>query len=263
LKNPRIGLFQSWSGTEDEAWTRVALNDLKVPFISLHNKDFKASKAKIAKLKEIVDVIIFADEKEAVIKSGAHKESLRFAGTLPPEYQGGIGDEGVAALKTFVEKGGIVVAINNSCNFLLKEYQVPARNILEGVPWDEFFASKSLVKIKVDNESPIGYGMPKEAAAMFAQSTQSNRASPGLAFATSPVLPVGWERNIVASYAADNVLMRGWISGEDKISRKAAVIDAKYQKGRFILIGFLCQHRAQTRGTYKFLLNALLYPEMD
>jgi hypothetical protein len=98
---------------------------------------------------------------------------------------------------------------------------------------------------------------------MFAQSTQSNRASPGLAFVTSPVLPVGWKRNIVASYAEDEVLLRGWISGEDKIARKAAVIDAKYQKGHFILIGFLCQHRAQTHGTYKFLFNSLLYPEMD
>jgi hypothetical protein len=263
LKNPRIGLFQSWSGTEDEAWTRVALNDLEISFTSLHNKDFKNSKGKIAVLREKVDVIIFADEKSRVIKSGANMESLRFSGTLPPEYQGGIEDEGIEALKNFVEQGGIVVSINNSCNFLLKEFEVPARNILEGVPWSEFFASKSLVKIKVDNKSPIGYGMPKEAAAMFAQSTQSNRASPGLAFSTSPVLPVGWERKIVASYAEDNVLLRGWISGEDKIARRATVIDAKYKKGHFILIGFLCQHRAQTRGTYKFLLNALLYPQVD
>jgi hypothetical protein len=263
LRNPRIGLFQSWSGTEDEAWTRVALNDLEVPYTSLHNKDFKASKGKKANLKEKVDVIVFADEKSRVIQSGAHSGSLRFSGTLPPEYQGGIGDEGVAALKNFVEQGGIVVSINNSCNFLLKELEVPARNILEGVPWSEFFASKSLVKIKVDNKAPIGYGMPEEAAAMFAQSTQSNRASPSLAFSTSPVSPVGWERKVVASYAEDNVLLRGWISGEDKIARRATVIDAKYKKGHFILIGFLCQHRAQTRGTYKFLLNALLYPEID
>jgi hypothetical protein len=67
----------------------------------------------------------------------------------------------------------------------------------------------------------------------------------------------------VASYAEEGVLLRGWITGEKMIARKAAVIDAKYIKGRIVLIGFGCQHRAQTRGTYKFLLNALLYPEMD
>ena len=186
LRNPRIGLFQSWSGTEDEAWTRIALNDLEVPYTSLHNEDFKASKGKKADLKAKVDVIVFADEMTGVIKSGANRDSLRSAGTLPPEYQGGIGDEGVAALKTFVEQGGVVVCINNSCNFIIKELEVPAGNILERVPWNEFFASKSPVKIKVNNTSPIGYGMPAEAAAMFAQSGQGNRASQSLAFSTSP-----------------------------------------------------------------------------
>jgi len=48
--------------------------------------------------------------------------------------------------------------------------------------------------------------------------------------------------------------------GEDVIARKAAVVDAKYKKGHIILIGFRCQHRAQSHGTYKFLFNALLYP---
>jgi len=47
------------------------------------------------------------------------------------------------------------------------------------------------------------------------------------------------------------------------IARKAAVVDTQYKKGRIVLIGFPCQNRAQTHGTYKFLLNGLLYPQPE
>jgi hypothetical protein len=73
--------------------------------------------------------------------------------------------------------------------------------------------------------------------------------------------PNEWDRKIVAAYPENNVLMSGWLLGEELLTRKAAVVDTKYKDGRIILIGIRCQNRAQTHGTYKFLLNALLYPE--
>jgi hypothetical protein len=36
-----------------------------------------------------------------------------------------------------------------------------------------------------------------------------------------------------------------------------------YKKGHLILIGIQCQYRAQSHGSYKFLLNAMLYPKTD
>jgi len=105
----------------------------------------------------------------------------------------------------------------------------------------------------VDNKTPIGYGMPKEAAAMFSRS-----------LALDTWIPSGeWDRKVVASFPEENLLLSGWLLGEKVIARKAAVVDAKYSKGHIILIGIRCQHRAQSHGTYKFLLNALLYPEID
>jgi hypothetical protein len=94
--------------------------------------------------------------------------------------------------------------------------------------------------------------MPEEAAAMFYQS---------LAYSTWLPSTQDWERTVVAAYPEDNILLRGWILGEDVIARRAAVVDVKYKKGHIVLVGFRCQHRAQTHGTYKFLFNALLYPE--
>ena len=166
-------------------------------------------------------------------------------------YEGGIGKEGIEALKKFVEKGGVLVTLNNACNLIFEEFKPPARNALKGIDRKNFFCPTSLLKIQIDNKSPLGYGMPKEAAAMFSRS-----------LAISTRIPSGeWDRKVVASFPEKDILMSGWLLGEDVIARKAAVVDVKYKKGRIILIGLRCQFRAQSHGTYKFLLNALLYPE--
>ena len=108
------------------------------------------------------------------------------------------------------------------------------------------------MKVKVNPKTPIGYGMPFETAVMFSRSP---------AFRSQ--LPRGeWDRTVVASYPEKDILMSGWLLGEDALARRSALIDLTYKKGHIILVGFRCQHRAQSHGTYKFLLNALLYPEI-
>ncbi len=53
----------------------------------------------------------------------------------------------------------------------------------------------------------FGYGMPKEAAVMFSRSP---------VFSTS--VPSGeWDRQVVASYPKENILMSGWLFGYHKI----------------------------------------------
>jgi len=258
LKNPRIGLYQSWRSNMDEGWTRFVLDDLVVPFKTMHNKDFKGTKKEKLDLKAKYDVIVFADEDPDMIKNGKPSPTSRFARyfrgmNIPPEYEGGIGKEGVDALKTFVEKGGILVTLNSATGLVFKDFEAPVSNALEKVDRTKFFCPTSLLKIKVDNTSPIGYGMPAEAAAMFSSS-----------LAMSTRVPSGeWDRAVVASYPKEDILMSGWLLGEDQIARKAAVVDLKHKKGHIVLIGFRCQHRAQSHGTYKFLLNSLLYPQID
>ena len=258
LKSPRVGIYQSWRSNMDEGWTRYVFDDFEIPFTTLHNKDFKATGKRKVDLKAKFDVILFADESPETIKTGIATERSRYsprdADALPPEYQGGIGNEGIEALRTFVEQGGILVALNHSSRLFINELKIPASNALEGVPPTKFFCPTSLLRVKVDNKSPLGYGMPTEAAAMFFKS---------LAYTTRIPSTGDWERTVVASYPEDDILLRGWILGEDVIARRAAVIDAKYKKGHIVLIGFRCQHRAQTHGTYKFIFNALLYPQMD
>jgi hypothetical protein len=270
LKFHRVGLYQSWRGNMDEGWTRYVFDDMGLPFKTLHNEDIKGTKEKKVDLRADYDVIVFADENGTTIKSGQRggfrggpsaapgagpggTQARQPASTTPPEYEGGIGQEGVDALKAFVEKGGTVVLLNQACTLAFNEYDVPARNALQNVDRTKFFCPTSILKILVDNETPIGYGMPKEAGAMFVNSLALDTSMPGFE----------WDRKVVASYPEDNILLSGWLLGEDVIARKAAVVDTKYKDGHIILIGIRCQNRAQSHGTYKFLLNALLYPDKE
>jgi len=273
LKHPRIGLYQSWRSNMDEGWTRYVFDDMGIPFTTLHNNDFKAAKegkeekeAKEVKeqkeeakvdLKAKYEVIVFADENADIIISGKPSPTspfARFITEVPPEYEGGIGKEGVEALKSFVEKGGILVTLNNACEVAYREFTgAPARNALERVDRTKFFCPTSILKIIVDNQSPLGYGLPKETAAMFSNSLAFNTMIPS----------AEWDRKVVASYPEEDILLSGWLLGEEAIARTAAVVDTKYKKGHIILIGIRCQFRAQSHGTYKFLLNSLLYPEIE
>jgi hypothetical protein len=254
VKRYRVGLYQSWRSNMDEGWTRYVFDDLGIPFTTLHNKDFKGTKK--VNLKTKFDVIVFADESADIIKLGKPNPTSRYARYYrkpPPKYEGGIGEEGVEALKTFVEQGGILVTLNSACGLAFNEFQVPAGNAIENIDRSKFFCPGSILKVKVDNKTPIGYGMPSEAAIMFYESRALSTRVP----------PQGWDRKVVARFPENDILLSGWLTGEDVIARKAAVVDIQRKKGHIILIGFPCQHRAQSHGTYKFLLNALLYPEIN
>lgn len=256
LKRHRVALYQSWRSNMDEGWTRYVFDDHGIPFTTLHNADFKGKKKEKVDLISKFDVIVFADENTDIILTGKPSPTSPYAryysGNTPPDYEGGIEKEGVEALKTFVEKGGILVTLNNACGLIFKEFKPPVSNALERVDRTKFFCPSSLLKIDVDNSTPIGYGMPAEAAALFNRSLGLNTR-----------IPSGeWERKVVAHYPRENILLSGWLLGEEVLARKAAVVDLTYKKGHIILIGFRCQHRAQSHGTFKFLFNALLYPEM-
>ncbi|MEJ0085672.1 MAG: M14 metallopeptidase family protein [Pseudomonadota bacterium] len=241
LSKPRIGVYQSWRPNMDEGWARYVLDDLGFEFTTLHNADLKGD------LTQQFSVILFANESADRIKSGNSADS-----EYPPEVQGGIGASGVAALKAFAAKGGTIVAVDSAGMLFTKEFGLPVRNALEGLKTDDFWIPSSLVRIEVDNTQPLGYGMPDEATAMFIQSA-----------AFTPQVPDTGESltRIVARYPRDHVLIQGAMKGSEKpISGRAAVLEVKQGQGRVVLIGFRDHHRAQTYGTYKFLLNALLSP---
>ena len=182
LKNPRIGLYQSWWSSMDEGWTRYMFDDLGIPYTTLHNADFKAPKSDKSKPRTRTRNRPRSTSRPSTtsssspastticIKTGKIDPSspwARWFTPLPPEYEGGLEKEGVDNLKAFVENGGILVTLNDACKLAFKDFEPPARDILDKPEQAKFFCPMSILKLMVDNASPIGYGMGDTAAAVF------------------------------------------------------------------------------------------------
>jgi len=226
---PRIGLYQSWMADMDEGWTRWLLEEFGFRYTTLHNADVQAGD-----LRGRFDAIVFADEQPAAIESGVA------AGTMPPEYTGGLGEKGAEALRQFARAGGTLVFLNRASGYAIDHLGVKARNVLADVAARDFYSPGSLLNAKLDLTSPLTRGLP-ENIAIWSES--------------SPAWETG--ETSVAAYPASNLLASGWLLGENRIAGKTALIDARAGSGHIILFGMRPQYRAQSYLTFKLFFNAL------
>ena len=78
-------------------------------------------------------------------------------------------------------------------------------------------------------------------------------------FINSSAFGVAADANVrvIARYAKEDVLMSGWLLGEDKLRGQTALAEVSVGKGRVVLFGFRPQHRGQSWATLPLIWNAL------
>jgi hypothetical protein len=243
LHTPRIGLYKSWVSNMDEGWTRWVLEQSEFPLDTLHDADIQNGNL------ESYDVIIVPSQAPGRIMAG------HSPGTMPAEYVGGLGVEGAAALKAYVQGGGTVVALDEAADFAIEQFGLPVRNAVRDVPQQDFFIPGSLIQLKVDTDQPTAYGMQEDAAAFFVRSRAFEVTAPARAGEMrAPDQPV----DVVARYAENDLLLSGWALGADEyIAGKPAVVKVRSGEGNVVLFGFRPQFRGQPRGTFKLFFNAI------
>ncbi len=256
LKPVRIGLYKPYIPSLDEGWTRFVLKQYHFDLKNIENKEVKTGN-----LNSAYDVIIIPDSTRQVIVEGRQSRE-GYSEELPPEYAGGIGKEGMRALKDFADKGGTLITLARASEIVMgEEFNLPVRNALagatergRGVQTADFNIPGSLLRVYVDTDHPVGYGMPHEIAAFF---------DGPLAFQTSAPTP-DVQRSVIAWYPDDakDILLSGYAHGAERLQRKAAVVAFTKGKGKIVMFGFRVQHRAQTEGTFQLLFNAILWGGM-
>ena len=237
IKNPvkqpvRVGIYRSWVSNMDEGWTRFVFDTFNVPYTSIRDTDFRQGA-----LNSKFDAIVLPSQSGLQIVNG------HAAGTFPAEYTGGLAEAGLKNLKDFVNNGGMLICFDNSCDLAIKQFNLPLRNALEGVKTSDFYCPGSIVALEVDNKNPIATTLPATLPAYFINSS---------AFTTTDA-----NVRVIARYAKENVLMSGWLLGEDKLRGQIALAEVGVGKGRVVLFGFRPQHRGQAWGTLPLIWNVL------
>jgi hypothetical protein len=180
---------------------------------------------------------------------------------VPPAYTEGLGLEGASALKEFVREGGTLVALDSASDLPLDLFGLGVHNVLKGVLRTDYYAPGGLLRVVLDPEQPLAWGMPKDAVVFvengpaFAEETLSDEEgeeTPALAPTDRP------KPRFVGRFADKDVLYSGWLLGDSRIAGKGALVEASLGRGRVVLIGFRPQFRAQPYGTFKVLFNALM-----
>jgi hypothetical protein len=164
IVRPRLALYRSWSPSMDEGWTRWVLEQFGFDYKNIHDADVRAGN-----LKDRFDVVILPDQSMQQIIAGNR------AGSYPEQYTGGIGDQGVAALQSFVEAGGALICLDSASELAIKKFDLPVKNALEDARRDQFYAPGSIFRASIDAQHPIAYGMPAEADLYFVSGSRRGR----------------------------------------------------------------------------------------
>ncbi|HWP37903.1 MAG TPA: M14 family metallopeptidase [Gemmatimonadales bacterium] len=243
LRLPRVALYKSWDPSMDEGWTRWLLERYGFPIDTLHDADVR--RGDLGRY----DAVVLPDQTPDEILNG-HP-----LGTMPSEFVGGLGVEGAAALKRYVEQGGTVLALDGASGFAIQQFGLPVRDVIGPLPSDEFFIPGSLLGLEADPGFAVAYGMRPQSVAFFVGSRAFQVVPPAQAGErAAPPQPV----DVVARYPANDILKSGWALGAERhLAGRAAVVHARLGRGDVVLVGFRPQFRGQPRNTFKLVFNTL------
>jgi hypothetical protein len=239
LRPVRIALWEQYGGAPSSGWIRWLLERYEFPF------DLVYVQAIDAGLSQKYDVVILPDDAQP-------RRVDRTPLTVPSEYrtQTGVLTAGrsVPALRRFVEEGGTVVLMGQAAAMAPSLGAAVERIGFDDDGRARFSVPGSILRVRVDNTSPIAYGFEPQVDVFFNNDPMfrlTDRTARGVArFDASP-------------------LRSGWARGQQELESGLAAVDATVGRGRVIAFGPQVAFRGQSHATFKFLFNAIYYSRAE
>ncbi len=252
LNAPRIAMYHAWRGIQEGGWSRFTFEQ----FIPKDGEDYynyeviQRTDVLEGDLIDDYDVIFLPDcsgrNLERGNSPGSVPEEVWYGPVQTTERTGGLGDDGIAALKQFVDDGGLLICNNASTDFPIEYEFIEDVDILKARSDPRFNAPGPIVRILPVLDIPITYGADEEECVYQNQ---------------SPVFtaPEDW---VVAYYPddPDDILLSGLLEGAENLAGKAAIVDAPAAEGdgHVVLFGTDITYRWQAHGAYFYLWNAIM-----
>jgi hypothetical protein len=252
---PRIALLHTWRNTQDDGSVRYALDRTGIPYTYLSEDRLREGG-----LRDRFDVVLFPDQGRSAtgrqIFEGVDPRQGPLPYTSTPDFPtqgfpsaaeditGGMGYEGLAALRDFVHAGGTLLALGSAAT-LPVEFGLVRGVSARATP--QLFSPGSIVKAQVANRAhPITYGYDDAFPAF-------DRFGPYLSAGSR------LSSNVIVRFApTDEVFLSGLIVGRNQLGDHPAVVSVPMGGGHVVLFGLRTLHRNQTQGSFALAWNAIL-----
>lgn len=269
---PRIALLHSWLETQNEGWVRYAFDQFRVPFTYISDQDLKRRGTLDA-----IDVVVFPHVNAAAttILNGRDMTGpavpWRKSARTPnlgrddetDDVRPGMGLDGAAALRAFVQRGGLLLAEGNSAALPIS---LGFNSTVSVIATPRLQARGSVVRAQQTVESPVLAGYENRTMTVYFNQAPVLAVTPrdtmNLLEDVDTSVVNQTERNrarVLLRFhsRADSLLVSGQMVAGDELAGRAALVDAPVGKGHLLLFGIRPMWRWESQGTFALVLNAI------
>ena len=270
---PRVALMHSWLETQNEGWVRFAFDQMGVPYTYISDQALRRANAL-----DRFDVVVFPHVSGPVAslingrpmigpaipwkKTSKYPNLGKWDET--DDIRVAMGFEGLATLKKFVERGGLLITTGNSTQLPIATGFNPTVTVNTTT---QLNARGGIYRAQpVATQSPILYGYGSgsfpiyfnQAPVMSVTPRDTTAETSGI---DSTILAAreAQRAKVILRYhqTADSLLVSGLLAGGTELAGRAAVVDAPVGKGHVVMFGIRPLWRWQSQGSFALALNAI------